>query len=156
MSIVDQPEHAAAVDEHLGRHSSQFEYTDLLPVEIKDSMVGIGQADERQFFPGPIFLKCGRIFRTNDHNHAVVPNKIRVILAQLRQVPAAEGSEKAAIEDEQDIVSTNKIGQSHHGAVEIGKGEERGRGVTGDGSHAGILNWCDCLSAGNGLCAWRL
>ena len=69
-------------------------------------MVGIGQADEGQLLPGPILLKGCSIFRANDHNHAVVPIKIREILAQLRHVPSAEGSEKAAIEDEQDIVST--------------------------------------------------
>jgi hypothetical protein len=58
----------------------------------------------------PIGFKCFRIFRT-DHNHLRLPFfKFQIVLAQLRHVPLAEWSGKAAIEYEQYVGLPFEIG----------------------------------------------
>ena len=51
----------------------------------------------------PVFLKGFGIFRTNDHYLCLTVNETLIILAQLRHMRAAEGSEKTAVENQQDI-----------------------------------------------------
>jgi len=76
-----------------------------------------------------VFFKSVAIFRAYDQD--LSPNflKLVMILAQLRHVPAAERSDETAVEDQQDLLLTFKIGQCHLLAVEIFKSKIRGWGV---------------------------
>ena len=138
MAIVHQPKHASAIDEHLGRHSPQLEQIDLLSVEIEDRMIGVGQTDERPVLFGPIGPKSRRILRTDHDDHAIVLKELEIILAQLRQVLAAEGSEKTTIKDGQDMVPVMEITERHHGAVVIGESEKRCSGIANEWGHGQI------------------
>jgi hypothetical protein len=61
--------------------------------------------------------------------------KILVVLAQLRHMPLAEWSKKAAVENEQYVRIAAKISQANWLALEIDQGEVRGRGVESNFRH---------------------
>lgn len=56
-------------------------------------------------------------------------------------MPAAEGSEKTPIENQQDIFLTGKIGKRDAVAAKIGQSKRRGRCVERDSGHGGFLTF---------------
>ena len=92
-------------------------------------MFGVWQADEGQVVFSPIFYERIFIFRANDENHSVFVLKFLVVLAQLRHMPTAERSDKAAVENQQHGLLTTEIGQSNLLAAKVGQFEIRGGGV---------------------------
>jgi hypothetical protein len=56
-------------------------------------------------------------------------------VTQLRQVPAAEGSEKSAIEDYQYIFLVGEIGKRHDLSVKIRQGKRWRGGVEDNSGH---------------------
>ncbi len=83
----------------------------------------------------PIRFKGAGIFRTYDDHLGLPLDEFLVILAQLRHVPAAEWSNEAAVEHEQDMRCAAKIGQAKWLALIIGQGEVRGGGIKQDLRH---------------------
>lgn len=55
--------------------------------------------------------ECFALFRTDDEDGGVEASKSIVVVAQLRQVPAAERSGEAAVEYEDDVLVVAVVGQ---------------------------------------------
>lgn len=109
MTIMHMPQHARLINEHLRGHSAQLEHVDLLPIPFENRMFRVGQPDKRQRFLRPIFLKRFRILWTNHNDCCLQVKKAVIILTQLRQMPAAEWSNEAAIEHNQHMLTGGKI-----------------------------------------------
>lgn len=98
MAVMDKVGSASLVHNHLGRHATQFEQIDFLPVEFQHTGLGVWQANKRQIMRAPIGFEGFGIFRANHNNPGLPFNKFLKILAQLRYMPLAKGSGKTAIE----------------------------------------------------------
>jgi len=98
------------VDDDLGGHAAEFEKIDLLAEAFQDGMAGVWQADEGQVVGFPVFSEGGGVIRANDDHTRAEGEKVMIILAQLRHVPAAEGSLQAAVEDQDDVFLFSEIG----------------------------------------------
>lgn len=109
VAVMDKTGHAGLVYNDLGGHPSQFEEAHFLAVQFEDGMIGVWQADVRQFFFLPVIAEGVSIFRANNDNFSMSVGKFIVITAQLRHVPAAVRSGKTAIKDEYDVLFTAKI-----------------------------------------------
>jgi len=103
MPIMDIPDQAFFVNDHLGWHASQLEQVDLLAVTPENSGLRVGQSDKWQRIFLPVFAEGCLVFRPDDDHYGLAGGKFLIILAQLRHVPAAEWSHKAAVENQQDI-----------------------------------------------------
>ena len=79
----------------------------------------------RSFFL-PVLGKGICIFRSDDHDLGFLLCEFVIVLAQLRHVPPAERSDKAAVEDQQDVLLALKICQADCASVEIGQCKVRG------------------------------
>ena len=111
---------AGFIDHHQGRDTTQFEQIPFLPIKVGNGVMRVRQANEGQVMLPPIGFKGLGIVRPDHDYLGLPPGKFRVILAQLRHVPAAVGSGKAAVENQDDILAL-KIRQAHPAAVDIGK-----------------------------------
>lgn len=100
------------VDQQQSRDASQLEYIPLLPIQVRNLVPGIGQANKRQVFACPIAFECGAIFRTDGDNNRVTRGKSLNLIAQLRKMSAAVGSDKTTQEDQDDIFLCAVIRQS--------------------------------------------
>jgi len=103
MPIMDMPDQAFFVNDHLGWHASQLEQVDLLPVTPENSGLRVGQSDKWQRIFLPILGEGCLVLRSDDDHFGLAGAKFMIVLAQLRHVPAAEWSHKAAVEDQQEI-----------------------------------------------------
>lgn len=137
MPIVDETGDPIFIDGDLGGHAPKLEEVYFLPVALQDRVAGVGQANEWQGIGFPVQRKCQTVFRSNHQDHGVLFCEFVVILAQLRHVPSAEGSEKAAIENEQDVLLQVKICEADLIAVEIGQCEIGGGFVEFSTTHTG-------------------
>ena len=122
MREADDP---LAVDEDLRRHAPPPEQLDLLPEEVEDAVLGIGQADEGEALGLPSPLEGRGAVRAEDHDLGPALRQLAVLLAQLRQVPAAVRSEEAAVEDEQDVRDALEARERERLALEVGEREVR-------------------------------
>lgn len=112
-----------AIDDHLRGHPPEFEEIDLLSVKFKDAGRRVGQTDKRQIIFAPVGSESLFIFRTNHDNLSVAVHKFLKVMAQLRHMPLAERSCKAAVEDDQDVVRSPEIGELNGFTPEILEGE---------------------------------
>ena len=90
-------------------------------------MLWVGQAGEGERFLFPRALKRAWPIRPDDENLGVPRDKIGIILAQLRQMPAAVRSDKAASEHEHGVLAFPIIGKTNQVALGISK-SKIGRG----------------------------
>jgi len=121
--------HANFVYDHLSRHPPQLEQVDFLSVQLEHAGFWVGQANKGQVMLLPIGLKGFGIFWP-DHNYLRLPfDEFWVILAQLRHMPLAEWSDKGAVENQQHVRFTMKIGQANGFTLEILQGKIGGGGV---------------------------
>jgi hypothetical protein len=109
-------------DEH-GGHPSQLEQVDLLPVLIGHCVLWIGQAGKGKRFLFPRALKRSRPVRADDEHLCVALDKGGIVLAQLRQMPAAVGSRESARKYQHDMPLAPIIGQAHWVALRILNGK---------------------------------
>ena len=123
MPIMDEARDPIFINSYLGGHASLLEEIDLLPVAFQDRMAGVRQSDERQGIAAPIQRKCEAVFGADHHDHGILCCEFVIILAQLRHVPSAVGSEKAAIENQEDILLCLEICEINFVSVEIGQRE---------------------------------
>ena len=119
MAIMYKPNLAGFINQHLRGHSSQFEYLDLLTIQFQNQMFGIRQTDKRQIFFCPVIPESFDFFRPGNDDFRIQIYKFLIILAQLRHVRAAEGSEKSAVENHHHIFFVFIVGKRDALAVEI-------------------------------------
>lgn len=100
MSVVDISQPSHLIDDHLGRLSPEFEEVNLLSVKFEDRVIGIGQADERQIPFTPVILELTGPFGTHGDYHRIPSFELRIIPAQLRQMPPAKRSGEAPVQHE--------------------------------------------------------
>jgi hypothetical protein len=113
MAIVHVAGLSLFVNDHLGRHAPQFEELDLLSVAFEHGVFWIGQSNEIQLLLLPIISKCFCVLGTHHDDLGVPIGKLGKISAQLRHMPAAEGSPEATIEDQDDVLVALIVGQAH-------------------------------------------
>ncbi len=87
------------VDDYLSRHAAQLKNLDLLSVQFEDLVLWVGQAHKRYPVLAPIGLEDCRFFRSGHNDFTASGPKFIIIIAQLRNVSAAEGSRKPPIEN---------------------------------------------------------
>jgi hypothetical protein len=97
-------------------------------------MLGVGQADKRVLFFSPLAGESFLIFRADDEDLGVALYELLIVLTQLRQMPAAMRSGKAAGEDQDDVLSVTEIGQADRLPLEIVQ-REVGSGGGGQACH---------------------
>lgn len=86
-------------------------------------MLGIGQTDKWVRFALPMSCKGFCIFWSYHDDDCLTVTELFVILAQLRQVPAAERSGKPPIEDEDDVLLAAISGESSHLTMHVDQAE---------------------------------
>lgn len=112
-----------AIDDHLRGHPPELEEIDLLSVKFEDAGSWVGQTDKRQIIFAPVGSESSVIFRTDHDNFGLAVHKFLKVMAQLRHMPLAEWSGKAAVEDDQDVVCSAEIGELNGFTPEIIEGE---------------------------------
>lgn len=106
---MHEPQHTIFINQHLGWHAPKFEQVHFLTVKFQYPMFGIGQTDKWQLFLLPVISEGNRFFRTNHQYFRFQILKRFKILTQLRHVPAAKRSHKAAIKNHYHISAVEKI-----------------------------------------------
>jgi len=109
---VSEASRAHSVDEDLCGHPAELEKVHFLAVEFEDGGCGIGEADEGKIVVAPIRSKGWCAFGPNDDNLALSIDKVLIVLAQLRQMRSAKGSEEAAVENEEHVFAATQGGQA--------------------------------------------
>ena len=100
---MDKTSDSLFVDDDLGWHAAQLEYVDFLSVALQNTVRWVRQTDKGQLVRLPVHFEGIRVFRSNDHNFCFQGFEFRIILTQLRHMPLAERSQKAAVENQQNI-----------------------------------------------------
>ena len=89
-------------DEH-GRHPSQLEQVDLLVVQVGNRVLRVSQAGELKTLLLPRAHERAWAIGADGEHLGVTRNELVVILAQLRQMPAAVRSGEPARKDEHNM-----------------------------------------------------
>ena len=113
MAIVHETDMAMHVNHHLSGHTAKFEDVYLLSVLLENLVIGIRQTHKGQTVLEPICLEYVRLFRPNHKNDCFSFCKQTIVLAQPRQVPAAERSQKTTIENQYDVSFISVVGKTH-------------------------------------------
>ena len=129
VAIVHIAYPAVSINDHLGRHSAILEYVHLLAIEFEHTVPGIGQAGEREVICLPVVLEGLRIVWAHDQYLCAALYEERIVLAQLRHVPAAERSGKASVEHQHNRFDSSVVRESHHVAPEVTQAKVRGHRV---------------------------
>jgi hypothetical protein len=106
--------------------ASELEKIHFLSVPLQHGMRWVGQADEGQLVLFPVHEKCLGALGSNHNHFRVLRDKLVIVLAQLRHVPAAERSEESAVEDQQNVFVSAKIRETDLVSVEVSQCEIRG------------------------------
>lgn len=77
----------------------------------------------------PMISKRFRVVRPDDENDSIPFPKLRIVLAQLRQMPAAVRSGKAAIKDQYDMLLVVILRKGDFIALEISQREIGSNGL---------------------------
>jgi len=94
------------VDDQLSWHASQFKYFDFLPVQFRYAVIRVGQAYEGHFIFMPPVREHFGILRAYGYDFGTPLDELLIFLTQLRHMLAAVRSNKAAVEDEDDVLVT--------------------------------------------------
>ena len=135
MAVVNEANPAGFVNDDLSGKTTELEEFDLLAVKFQNPVFGIGQTDELQIFLFPVFLECFGVFRTGHENFRIQFCEFFIIPAQLRHVRAAEGSNKAAVENEHNVFFVDIAGKGYALAVEIIQRKIRRLNIQVDSGH---------------------
>lgn len=104
---------AALVHEDDGGQAAQFVQSDFLIVLFGHLVVGIRQSHKGIVLAPPVRGERFAVFGADDEYGGAEAGKLIVVVAQLRQVPAAEWSGEAAIENEDDMLVVAVVGQGN-------------------------------------------
>jgi len=117
--FIDDPTFPA--DDENGRHPSQLEQVDFLPVQGGDRVLRIGQAGELKTLLLPRAYERARAVGADDEHLGAAGDELVIILAQLRQMLPAERSAETSIEDQHDVFMTLIGGKVKHFPLVIGQ-----------------------------------
>ena len=99
MNVADIP---VGIDDAIHGHAPELEEIDLLPVHLRNTMVGIGHSDEWDALPLPIPLEGLRSIWTHCKKFCPSIDKACICIAKARQLRTAMWSEKTAQKRKQD------------------------------------------------------
>jgi hypothetical protein len=138
------------IKDNQGRHASEFQELDLLAVGAGDDMFGVRDTGERHAFPVPPIGKRLGVFRSYGDDLGLTTDEFRVILAQLRHVPATVRSAKTPVEHQDDVLFTPVVRQIYDPVVAIPHTEvQAGRSqLFGHYGHTPFLNYASNFAAG--------
>ncbi len=91
-----KPDVAFFIDNTVQRHAPQFEQVDLLAVYPCDTMIRVGQTDERDSLILPELLEGRRRIGAKRDNFRIPIDEFLILLTQARQLRAAIRSHEAA------------------------------------------------------------
>lgn len=99
-------------------------------------MLRVGDAGEGHLVLQPPVGKRLLIFGPDGDDYGVPLDKLRIIAAQLRHVPLAEGSAEAAVKDQNNVLFAPEVGEAYYlalaaGHLEGGGGRRFSAGVHG-------------------------
>jgi hypothetical protein len=117
MAEMDVP---SLVDDQDGGHAAELEQAHLLFVQIGHGVLGVGQADKGYVLFGPIALESPRTVGADDQDLGLALYEMRIVCAQLRQMPAAEGSSKATGKDQHQMRTSMIVGEAHRAVGGVG------------------------------------
>lgn len=133
-AVVGVTDTATRVNDAHERHAPKFEEADFLTILDRDAMLGVGQADERDFFLFPILLEGGFGVRAEGENLRAALLEFFVFIADARQRRAAIGSHEAAQEVQHNGLAA-KIREAHEVAVQVVEFEFGGEFAGGEEFH---------------------
>ena len=81
MNIADIP---VSINDAIHGHAPELEEIDLLPIHLRDAMVGIGHSDERNTLSLPIALERLRGIRTHSKKFCPTFDKAGIRIAKAR------------------------------------------------------------------------
>ena len=115
MGIADA---AVFVHDAHQRHTTEFEEADLLPIQRRDAMFGVGEANEGNLFFGPVLLEGDFGVWTNGKDLRAATFEFFVFVTQARQRRAAVRSGKAAQEIQKHRLAV-KVREANMAAAQI-------------------------------------
>lgn len=116
------------IDQHQGRNATQLEQVPFLPIQIGHLMFWVGQAEIRDFIFVPIIaVGFGGIW-TNTDDFCVTRSEGCILIAQAREMGAAEGSHEPAQENQNDVFPALEARKPDGVAFEIGQFKTGGDG----------------------------
>jgi len=92
------------------RHASELEPFDGLPELPGKFVVGVRNADELHLVLIPEILELLRLIRTGYDDLCLSVDKLLIVLAQLRHVPAAVRSHQCPVENQNNMFLPEVIG----------------------------------------------
>lgn len=101
---MDETHDPFFVHQHLGRHPAEFEQLDLLPIQFQYPVLRVWQSSKGQPVSAKIRFELLRLFRPDHQDDHLPLDEPFMILAQLRQVRAAEGSLESPVQNQQDML----------------------------------------------------
>lgn len=112
---------AVRIDDHDGRHAAKLEQFELLAKCFKYPLVGIGDNREGNLLFLPVRLELvGRIGCDGD-DFCVALLKLLVILTQLRQMPAADGSPETTKHHQNQMLAGMVVVNAPRFALQVGE-----------------------------------
>ncbi len=112
--------HALFIKYHQCGQTAGFEQLNLLPITIGYFAARIRQANKGVLLLSPMVGKGVSILRPHNENDRILRDKLGEILAQLRHVPAAVRSGKAAVKHQYHVVQCAKAGEGDFFSLKIG------------------------------------
>jgi hypothetical protein len=103
MSVVHKAGYASLIHQNLGWHAAELEEVDLLPIQLENTRAGIREPNKWKLVGSPVILKRGAAFRSDNDDRGGSLYKFLMVKTQLRHMPLAEWSGKAAIKDQENI-----------------------------------------------------
>jgi len=109
------------IDQHQCRDAAQLEQVPFLAIHVRDFVPGVRQTNIREFVLFPIMTKGVAPIRADTDDFRVTRGEGRILVAQAREMGAAEGSHESAQEDQHDIFLAREARKPDGIAFEIGQ-----------------------------------
>lgn len=107
------------IHQYLGWHAPHLEEVDFLPVEFENTCPGIRKPDEWQIVGSPVILESLTALGSDNNYGRGSINEFLMVETQLRHMPLAEWSGKAAVKDQENIRFCLVIGEFYSFTVKI-------------------------------------
>jgi len=127
IAILGEAQTALAVHKGSGWLSAELPPRPSLAIHRRNRVIGIGQAGKGQLFPFPVLPQPRAAVGSYDQQFGTTFNAGRVVVAQLRQMPAAVWSEQTAYEHHEDMSCPPIRREPHRTTVRVHQCEIGGR-----------------------------
>ena len=118
-AIMRKADISVPVDHTAQRHAPHLEQVDLLPVCLRDGMIGIRQANKWDPFVPPVLFKCRRGIGAYGEDLRITSDKSLIVISQARQLRATVRSHEPAQEGKHNRLAPAIIRKAHTVAVHI-------------------------------------